>query len=429
MSANFLSAVGKTLSTGLAIQALSAISGVLIARVVGPEGRGVYAAALMFPLLVSSIVGFGFAPYIARRVALVTPEEVHVIKRQSVVLSIYQTVGGWLLITLLFLMGWPKNELARDLSLLFGLLWLPLNQMTIMLTCVDQGRQDWNAYNVTRFCIFPINLVILLALWMADFLDVKSALLAQVMANVFAVALRFKDFDLLSTLGVFRSIDIRAAIQGGFPFATVTVTALLLSQADVLLATTLLTAHEAGLYVVALAIAQLLGPVSRSVGQVLFSHAAKSKFETRSFTDASQFTLRVLILALAFLIISLVIYCVLSPLITTVYGGRFVAAVPIAACMLPGGFSIAMCALLEEHLKGLGRPALATVCIWLAIGVYAVAGIQAMRDFGAVGLALVFSSAQGVRLLGLIVANVLLGELKFANAIAALLTSVRKTTR
>lgn len=427
MSSNYFSAVVKTLSTGLAIQALSALSGVLIARVVGPEGRGLYAAALVFPLLVSSIVGFGFSPYIARRVALSAPEEIDAIKTQAVTLGVYQSVGGWILIFLLFAFEWPKNEVARNLSLLFGLLWLPLNQMTTMLTCVDQGRQDWRAYNLTRFSVFPINLAILSALWLEGALDVKSALMAMVAANVFAVMLRFRDFSSSLAAGAFSCGDLRTAIKGGFPFATVTVTALLLSQADVLLATTALTTHEAGLYVVALAVAQLLGPVSRSVGQVLFSHAAKSAFETRSLNDATQFTLRLLILAATFICVSLAIYFVLKPLITIVYGAAFGGAVPIAAGMLPGGFSIAMCALLEEHLKGLGRPAMATACLWIAICVYVVAGIPAMQKFGALGLALVFSSAQGARLLGLIVANALLGELRVKNALCALRAHVRET--
>lgn len=404
---NFAKAVQLTMGTGLAIQFLSALSGVLLARTVGPEGRGLYGAALVYPLLISGIVGLGFAPYLARIAAQKNPDIcVPTLLVEAITLAGVQVTLGLVLITISYHLGFPADPTAGYLAFWFGSLWIPLNQLILMLTSVDQGREHWRRYNATRFVIFPSNFLLLAGLWALGQLTVSNALLAMILANLVAVLVRIRKLTKEMQWRWIGFTRLREAFVGALPYATISVTTICVSQADTFLATTLMTHQNAGYYLVALAVAQLLGPISRSVGQVVFTHSARAPNSSSAANSESiLFAKRLIVFAITFGLVASGIAIVLPFLIVFVYGAQFQDAVSIAYLMLPGGFAIATATIFEEHLKGVGRPAIVTRTLWLTLVIFVPAGTYLIQHFGVHGLAIGFSVAQSVRLLVILIAT------------------------
>ena len=56
----------ETYFTGISIQIITVISGVLVARLLGPEGRGLLAGALLWPTIIASVCYLGTNYSIAR---------------------------------------------------------------------------------------------------------------------------------------------------------------------------------------------------------------------------------------------------------------------------------------------------------------------------------------------------------------------------
>lgn len=426
MMTGFGNAVRLTMMTSLVIQGLSAISGILLARVLGPEGKGAFAAAIVYPQLVAGLVAFGFAPYLARRSAAqgFAAISIALVTAEAFTLASMQSVVGVLLIWGVCLIGLPTSPEARELALWFGIIWIPLNQLGIMLIGIDQGCGDWHRYNLFRFLLYPTYFLLLTALWLADALTVPSALIALVLANAVTTFLRGA-----AALPVWRGLwvdmdSVRAAFTQALPFAAVSFSSLIVAQADVLIATTLLDNHEVGIYVVALTVAQLLNPVSRATGLVLFTHAARGSTEKQSNDLAMKFAHRLVYMTFLFCFGILIIGMLIQPLTLLAYGTAFQDAVPVAFNMLAGGFALTIGALIEEHLKGMGRPTAATWSLWLALAIYSVVGVALTQTLGAPGLALAFSIAQGVRLIVLLVAVNRIEPLRLQAAIQSIYSSI-----
>jgi len=171
---------------------------------------------------------------------------------------------------------------------------------------------------------------------------------------------------------------------------------------DQMLMAALLPVHTLGLYVVAVTWSNAVSPLPNALANVLFPQtASKSDPEDRRQVFAIGSRLAVL----SAVSIALVVVALTPWVLPLLFGTAFAAAVGPAIVLVGAAAIDAVNGVLEEGLRGLGRPALV---LWAELCGLAVTGVSLLLLLGPMGImgaALASVLGYGAVLVSLIVAS------------------------
>src|ERR1700694_5527338 len=176
-----------TVGTSLLIQLVTIGSGVILARALGPEGRGALALAMLWPSLVATVGILGVSDAVVYRAAR---EETHPSAALSTALLLALPQGlllcaaGWFLIRIA-LNGKPTAVANAE----FYLLFIPLNLLGVYSIAFLQGRMAMSSFNWFRGSVHVFYTALLAVLWFSHRVDVWTALAASLLSNATTVAL------------------------------------------------------------------------------------------------------------------------------------------------------------------------------------------------------------------------------------------------
>jgi O-antigen/teichoic acid export membrane protein len=341
----------------IAVLLLTAGSTVVVARALGPGGRGGVAVAysLMILLVQFGTVGLVSAnPYfIARdastRSAIVTNS-----------LWLAATLGA-LLIGIGALIKVVAPGLVQGLStgeLAIALAGIPVALAAAFLQSVLLGLGRMVGYNGVDVVAGTTAVAALVIVDLLPGLTVGRALAVLVGAQALAAGAYLV---LLTRDGPLRARpDVRLALQMfkyGLRVYIATVLAFLLIRFDLLLVNDLIGKTQAGLYSVAVAGADVMYLLPSVIALNLFARVARG---ARTETTAEVFRS----VAVLYGIVCLVSIPLARPAVDILFGSAFEQAVPLYYWLLPGIFSLGMLNILSYHFAGRGFP-LSAVLVWV----------------------------------------------------------------
>ena len=141
------------------------MTGALTARLLGPEGRGQFAGAQVWPGIIGMVALLGLNNALSLRAARDRANK-GVYEWQALRFGILLSAAG-------VLVGWfamPLLVPANNPDLLWlsrvSLLQVPMFLLTSYLLAIDQGVGDFRSFNVTRNILTPVYLLILVTLWL-----------------------------------------------------------------------------------------------------------------------------------------------------------------------------------------------------------------------------------------------------------------------
>jgi O-antigen/teichoic acid export membrane protein len=343
---------GVTSGASLSIVALTLISGIVLARSLGPEARGDLALAMQWPLLIVALSSMGIPEAVTygsaqrgRRAGEVLGGAL-VVGSAQVVLAV---LAGWWLVPLALT---AASEQAR-VGALGYLAIVPLYLPVSYLTCALQGVGDTWAFNASRLAVNLAYVCLLLALAIAGRLTVAGSLSASVLATGLA--------GLFSLWLVFRSLESRiqvsrAAIGGlvryGARVHVGTLAWQAATRADILLLGNYAPSEQVGFYVAGLAIAGVVGVIPNSLALLLVPIFARAE------RAESQRALALLIGAgVPLLAIAAGGYAAFVPTATTVaLGESFRPAATVGRVLVAAAACKAFSQMLSSVARGLGKP-------------------------------------------------------------------------
>ena len=403
-------AVGGTLVTSGLTQLFLIVSGVLVARSLGPEDRGNLALLVVVSGICYLLGSLGLptaATYYIAQDRSHAPDVAAVLRRPGILLTIAALAAQVLLLVALVAHDPADVKLAALISVLlvpgffafgFGL-------------AILQGQERFMAFNVLRvlptasyilgvlilFVIHEAGLVTIMAAWTgANFVGGLLALgvavggLRRVVATTSAPApptrSQLTRFGLKSVFGSLSPID-----------------AYRLDQAMVGL---FLTPVALGLYVVAQAFGGFARVVGLSVGFVAYPRVASQP--DRASARRAMWKYFFLGAGLALCVVG-VLEVVVGQLVTLFFGAEFVDATPIARILILGTLFMAARRVLTDGLNGMGHPGLGTIAevsSWVLL-IPLVAAL--LPPYGVVGVALALTISWGMSLGLLLVCAVFVG--------------------
>lgn len=341
--------VALVLGLGLAI---------MLARVLGPEGNGKYSVAVLLPSLLSTLLNLGIGP---ANVYFVGRHEVSVARAYRSNLRLWAGLGlAGLLI------GAGVIHLRAD-AWFPGvdplLLWLvlpafPLSLLQGFCASLLQGKQDFSRYNLTLL-VAPGSTLVLAAVmvWGLD-LGVVGGIAAYVAGTL--IGLGYARFALAPHLrkrpddGV-EDYD-RRSISYGWKAHLGNVMAFFNYRADLFLVNFFLVPAAAGVYVIAIQIAERLWILSRSVSTVLLPRLSELHEEEDVRRRLTPLVAR-WVGGLS-LLAALVLAPVASWLVDLVFGADYLEAAGSLRWLLPGVVVGAVGRVLANDIAARGRPEL-----------------------------------------------------------------------
>ncbi len=387
-------------ATTAAIQLLGLANAVLLARLLGPEGRGELALVLLYPVLAHGAIGMALADAVVYRAAkgAAPTRLVPSALLLTLVAGGVAVAAGWALAPALF--AGHDEEVLRSGLLYF--LMVPLGLVGMHLGGVFQGRLEYGVWNIVRASttLVTVGAVGLLAL--AGTASVGSVTLAYLagfwMSGGLALILAWRR-------GWLPARPAGAEVAGLLRFAAPLQVGVLVQIAnerlDQLLIVRLLTPTDLGFYVAAMAIAVIPAIPAMTLANVAYPRIAG----VADAADRGPVVERYVRLSVALgALIAVALLAMGEPLVRLLYGPAFAPAVPILAWYTAGAVALSARVVLAQAVKASGYPGRAMQAELAGLAVNVAGLLVLLPAVGVVGAAMAYAAMQATVLALLLVA-------------------------
>ncbi len=383
-----------TLASSLMIQVCTLLQGVLVARLLGPEGRGQLAAATLWPTLFAAVCLFGIDVAIARRAG--KAPDLAALSRTAVALggatSTVAIAASLLLIPVLL----PSGERGLLSLALTAVLLIPINHLTLFLQAAELGAGRFGLLNLSRSVLYPVYLAALAVLYLSHLRSVGWVLAALIAASASALAVLIaaRRRALFGRWTVERPGTLA---REGLPYALAAIGTSLQLRIDQILLLWLLPVKDLGVYVVALSAASAVNSAAGAMSTVAFTRSAQASAREGFEMVARDFR-RTAILSFGVAAVTIPALPFLLPLI---YGGDFERATSIGMSLVAGSVFAGLSQLLDQALRAQGRPFTGLVARGHALLAMCIAGYVLTASLGLIGMAIAYVLSQFIGLVAL----------------------------
>jgi O-antigen/teichoic acid export membrane protein/O-antigen ligase len=390
---------GSLVATGT-VQALLTVSGVLIARTLGPQDRGYLALLVVVSGICILVGGAGLPTAVTYYIAQNRAHAAGIVRALAFPAVVQVVATALVQFVVLFALVADDPQRVK-LAALISLLLVPGILGHSYGLAILQGQERFRAFNLLRvlptaayvsFVVAAIvagtgHLVVLMLSW-AGALCVGGAV-------ALTISLRG-----LRSAGEVVAPPRRELMRFGAKSLVGSVSPIEALRLDQALVGLLLTPVALGYYVVAQAFTNFPRVVAYSVGTIAYPHVATQK----DAAEARRTLWRYFFLGIALSgSIIVVLELAAGALVRLFFGSEFESATPIVRVLLLATLFMAARRVLSDGVNGLGRPGLGTISE-VASWVFLVPTIAILLPlYGTVGVALALAISWGASLLLLIV--------------------------
>lgn len=362
------------------------VTGPILARVLGVEGRGELAAITAVITMTPWLLDLGLTQWLARERARGGRLDELLGAALPVALAC-SLVGVVLAVPVSHAIGQDRSVVTSYVQLVLFLAPITVVLQTLLGLAIGESR--WGLYTATRILGSVAPAAAIVVLWLADRLTVASA------AGIYLASTVLSLLILLPLVGGTRRLvidlgRIRAAAAFGAKSWLSTIAGAANHRLDQLLMAGLVASSELGLYAVAVSIASLSYGLSISVGSALYPRVAGG--DGGLAARACRVTVAIVAVAAAALGVLVV------PLVPLVFGEAFAAAVPMVLVLLLASVPLAGAIVLATALNAADAPAAAMRAELVGLGLTVPALIVLLPVGGGMAAAWISLVAYSVRL-------------------------------
>lgn len=363
-----------TYASAVGTAGLSALTGIVIARALGPQGRGDVAVLLLTPMLIVRVGGLSLGK-----------ASIYLVGQEKVPFSSAfwaSLLGSLMLGSILTLLGLIAYKLPAVESIFRGissrevvcvLCLTPLLLYYGYLIDLQRAGNHLGMFNLMRFQWFTVNFLMVVALAVFFRLSTVGAVLAWGMGLLVSVIVGFvflllaeKPFVGFDVASVVTSLGAMAAY--GWQIHVRELVNFLSYRFDVFLVKGLLDSTAVGYYAVATNVAEMLWFLPDSVATVLLPRVSQIRAQRAArLTPLAARTVLVVMAGMGFML-----FVFATPVVTSLYSGEFLPAVVLLRILIVGVVAFSLYKVLSADLTGRGKAMVATipvaVSLILAIG-------------------------------------------------------------
>jgi O-antigen/teichoic acid export membrane protein len=345
-------ATSSLVATAL-IQLLNVLTGIILARTLGPSGRGELAAVVLWPTMLWTVGNLGVVDSVTFHSARRTAPQRSIVSTSLAIALVQSAVLvaiGLVLVPLVL----AKQEASVVRDCLIFLASIPTSLVTLYLASVLNGTHRFVPFNLVRATVFLGNAAGLVALAIASELTVTSAMIAYLASQVLTVLIAVI-FVLPSSGPPSRPQRLlaREMLAYGWRSQLSTISNLLNERVDQLVISIVLAPASLGLYVVAWTMTSLSSMIGYSVTFAALPKVAQAKSAEERRARAHRYVFLTFISTAA---VTVPVLLLAPEILRIVFGGDFVQATGVTRVLLVASIPLGTARVLEAVLKGVNRP-------------------------------------------------------------------------
>ncbi|MEZ5084187.1 MAG: oligosaccharide flippase family protein [Bacteroidales bacterium] len=347
---NFFRDILKISGSNTLVAIISIGTGIIITRMLGPEGRGVYAALMVVPAIVLRFAELGIRRSVIFHIGKEKFQEKEVVS--SLFITFFGTILLGIIISIFFYVYLDNPEFTIPLIIL-AISRIPLRLIRQYAGGYFMGKQMYNTTILLRWAFQGIYLLNAILFLIVLKLGVLGALLAIIVSNLI-VSLYTIFLFLKNTPGSrnYNHVVLKSLLRFGLLYSASTFFMMLHIKIDVLIMGKLTTFNQIGFYSLATAIATNW-QIPFSVGGIIISKSANTEDVFQKNENIGK------LVRLSFLLgsISYIVLYIASPFVVKIlYGEAFLPSVPLIRFLLPGILMLIVSQILASRLAGEGKP-------------------------------------------------------------------------
>jgi O-antigen/teichoic acid export membrane protein len=392
---NAATTLGRQLLAGI-VQLTTAV---IIARVYGPEGNGQFTVALLFPMVLITFLNLGIGSaniyHIGSgKVGLSTA--LRTSARLWLVLGATGTVIGAVSIHF----GAAELLPGVDVNLLWWSLGVfPVTLAQSYLISILQGLQRFRQFNIVLLVQPVVTLMLVAVITVADISGIEYVVATYITGLVAAIVVSMYYLASCKITGDEKSDEagyFSSAISYGYKSNLSNILAYVNYKADIFLVNLLVGTSAAGIYIIAVQLAERLWMLSQSVSIILFPRLSQLDSDEEKRREITPIICR-WVITLTF--VGGVLLGVISfPLISILFGDAYLEAVEPLLFLLPGILAGSGTRILANDIAARGRPELNMYTAWVVVIINISGNIILIPSYGLAGAATATSIAYIVNL-------------------------------
>lgn len=349
--------VVQIFASNVFILGLNVLTGIIIARFLGPEGRGEQAAMIMWPRFLAYSLTLGIPAAL-----------VYYMKKKDgnqgslYVTSLYTCVllgCAAMAIGAVIIPFWMKGYSDQVIEFaVWALVMSPIAMIGTINTAALQSRGEYHLYNFMRYIPVLGTLILLCILVMAGHVTPFLTSVAYLLPAI-PIAL-WTTFKLVSHYKIKQKHKIESGkklLGYGIRSYGTDVAGTFSGYIDQILVVGLLSPSALGLYVVSLNLAKMLNTIQGAITSVLFPKASGLQQE-----EALQLTFKVTrISAVVTFFVGAAVYMIAPYLLILLYGKSFVEAVSVFRILIFQTAITSISWILAQGFMSIGKPGSVTI--------------------------------------------------------------------
>jgi O-antigen/teichoic acid export membrane protein len=362
---------------------LSLLIGIIIARTLGPSGKGLLAVIAMIGSTVFNLCNLGIGEFNTYAISNKSVEKKDIIGNSfwtGLIISIicFAIVSILALNFPVFFRNIPRSYL------LIYLLSLPFVFWSNFFYPILTGEQKFRKLNIFTIIAQSINLLGVILLLLIFKLNVFYVLLWYALINIINALLPMGFIFLLDGFHFNFNLQVlKKALNYGVKICLTGIFALLILRVDLYMVNFFKGAAEAGFYSLASSFGSVFFILPSSIAMVIFPKInVQKKLKKESITKYSRITLLlVFLMAIGALLF-------ISPIIGLLYGQEFLPSVKPIILLLPGLIAFSIATVLGQYFFSIGYPVKLTICWFLVAVLNIILNFIYIPQYGMIAAAL-----------------------------------------
>jgi O-antigen/teichoic acid export membrane protein len=374
----------SVLGSNLAVTFSNILTGVILSRVLGAAGYGLYSSIIVVPVIVIGFTQLGIRRSLIYHLGNKITSESNILSAVFLLL-LYTSALSIIICGSVFFFS---DHIFFD-PLIVGivLLTIPLLLANVFAGGVFLGKEQILRANIINAGPSLLTLVFTLVFVLLLKFSVLGAFTAISIANLVMVFYIYyvhrHDYKTRITWK-YHEGTIKSLVKLGFVNAIAIFIMQLNYRMDVLMLKKLSTLEQTGFYSLAMQIAEQLWHIPYAIEMIILSRSANTSDDQFVHkTVASIFRISLIIGLLG----GVLIFFISPWLVPLVFGKEFVNSVPMIQVVLPGIFLMIGFRILNSRLTGMGKPQVAIFTFLPALLINFAANLVLIPVYGGVGAA------------------------------------------
>lgn len=333
----------KLFTGRVVVQVTTILQSIIIARLLGPEGKGEFTEIIMWPTLIASFSMLGLYTAIVRISA-----KKNISERFNITKSVIRctSITGLVGVFVAYVVNsiYFKNSAIETVAQIYAIYVLIYN-VNRGLSAINNGQGNMGILSISSSILNPCYFLMLLILYCCNYITLGSTLIALLLANFCSLVFLYIKRQRTSNK---KLLSPKWILKHSVKFAPADFSEPMYAYYDKAVIALLLNPYELGLYTVAYSAAGLSNLISSTFSVKLFSDVAQGKTNNLG---------QMIRLNIILMVLMSVVLCVFLPFaIPLVYGNDYIPSVLPSLLLLPICIFQGQSMIVERSILAKGLP-------------------------------------------------------------------------